>query len=189
MTPQTTRILWWLAIGLLGFIYLHERHTEDSEQIAHRDTLVLPGFKPELVRMIDIIRTNEIIRVERRDHSWHLTEPVHYPAAAGVIEGFLNTIAGLKRYSTIQRIDIAVGSGELEPFGLDSPRATVVLRLNHRKEVLRVGSPALMSNRIYLQSAGHPEILLSDDVLLSQLPPSAEQWRDPALLQPQFGML
>jgi len=174
--------MWILALGLFGFIFWEERHWKDSDKLVQSETLVLPDLDIDSVKRVEIIRTNEIINVERVADGWNMTSPVQYPADQGIIEGFLLALAATQRHTTIQETEITSGTGGLEVFGLKSPRATVVLESKSGKDVLRLGGPGLMQDRVYIQSAGHPEIMMGDDAFLAKLPASADAWRHRGLL-------
>jgi hypothetical protein len=175
MRPRQTIWLVGLALALLAFVLLYERRTLDTDTRAARAAKALPDLHPASVTAIEIIRSNQTLRVERAGDRWRMTAPVAYPALAARIEGLLQQLAGL---SAEQR---APGR-KLAEFGLAQPQTTILLHLPTNHIEVRIGGKSPVGERLYFQVVGDPDVLATDAVFAERLPASPNDWRDPVLL-------
>lgn len=179
MNARTTRWLLLLAAGLFLYIYFFERHRTTTLQPRPAAAPLLQQFRPETVTAIEILRTNNIIRLDLTNGAWRLAVPA-YPAQRTMVEGLLTAVGALTRRGHVPASDI-LAQGGLQAFGLEPPVATLVI---HRREgaiQMRLGGRAPAGNQFYLQVVGEDGVQAVDDTLLDQLPSTANQWRDPQL--------
>src|SRR5438477_6021142 len=102
MNFKTTLYLTILALGAFAYIYLFERHTLDTEQRAERAMKLFPDFDVGKVASVEIIRSNNVIRVERAQDQWRMTQPAPaYPAQSTAIENWLGLFNALNRRASI----------------------------------------------------------------------------------------
>ena len=170
-----------LAVGLLAYILLFERHTPDTATRAEQDRLLLPDLHPAQVTTVEILRSNGVLRAERALDQWRLTDPA-YPAQSGMIESWLATLSALPRRASISAREILAQPGGLGAYGLAAPHATVALQQGAQRLQFRVGARTALGDRVYLQVAGADDVLVTDAAPLERLPQSAADWRDPAFL-------
>src|SRR4029077_19472348 len=96
---MNSRTTWWLvtlAVGLSAFIFFYERHLGGPGRAAQPD-LLLPGFNPKSITSVEVMRSNQVIRVVRTNNLWYLASPVSYPAQPERIEQLLETVRALNR--------------------------------------------------------------------------------------------
>lgn len=182
MNRRTTQILCLLAVALFAFIYLYERHTLSTDAAAERRTKLLPDLDPNEVTSIEIIRTNQIIRVERTGNTWAMTLPVKYPAQRTGIENLLEGLAGVAQQTYLPADEIMGKSGGFSAFGLEPAVATVVIQSGSRRNELRIGSQTVMGGQVYVQPVGAGGIAVTESTWLEKIPGSANDWRDRSLL-------
>lgn len=182
MNRRTTQILCLLAVALFAFIYWHERHTLSTEATAARRAQLLPDLAPNEVTSIEIIRTNQIIRVERKGDTWTLTLPVKYPAQRTSVESLLESLATTAQQTYLPAEEIMGKSGGFAAFGLEPATVTVVIQSGTRRTELRVGNQTVVGTQVYVQPVGTGGIAVSDATWLEKLPASANDWRDRSLL-------
>jgi hypothetical protein len=181
MNPRTTIWLSGIAAGLFLYILLVERHAGPSVHGPSAPAKLLATLDPSKVTTVEVVRSNQTIRVERANDQWELRNPA-YPAQATAIEGFLNLLGLLQRYTEIPAQEIIAESGGLSPFGLDPPAATFKVTEGTNVVQLRVGSKTLLGDRVYVQPVGASGIYTTEIALLEQLPATANQWRNPLLM-------
>jgi len=180
MRGKQTTTLVVLALGLFAFIWLFERHTPDSVQVAERALKLLPGFEPNTVRSVELTSSNLALHAVRNGNQWTLTAPVNYPARADTIDTFL-ALAG--ELSTRQRVPAkSLAPARLAGFGLRPPQAVLRFEQPTNRLEFSLGARSPLGDRLYFQLAGHADVFIAGSNFFSRLPRSADDWRDPALL-------
>ena len=170
-----------MTSGLFAFIMLFERRLTNPNPT--QPALALPGFNPHAIVAIEIIRSNLVIRAERREESWQLTSPIQYPAQAESIESLLNRLSELQREPLFPEAELRAHPSASADFGILPPRTT--LRLTEKSGVkvqLNFGERTPPGDQVYFQHVDSPAILLTSATLLDQLPGSADPWRNASLL-------
>jgi hypothetical protein len=183
MNSKTTCGLIVLAAGLFAYIVFFERRSLDSAERAEQAAQIFPDFDPTQITSIEIHRTtNLLLRAERADEQWRLAHPL-YPAEPVRIENFLRAVEFLKAYSHISRQELSSYTNARASFGLDPPQATVTLRTRTNGISFLVGIKTITGEHLYLQRIGDTRVGVTDARFLAFLPASAEEWRNPLLLQ------
>ena len=102
MNRKNTRILLVLVVGLFAYIYFFERHLPDTQTGREKASKMFPDFDGQPVERVQIvIRTNQVISVERTNELWSMTQPVRYAVEPTAIENFLKALASLTRESSV----------------------------------------------------------------------------------------
>jgi len=184
MNSKGTFYLTVLALSVFSYIYFFERHTLDTEQRADRAMKLFPDFDAGKVVSVEIIRSNNVIRAERTNGQWRLTQPAPiYPAQSTIIENWLNLFHALNRSAYISAEELQAQPGGLAEFGLEEPLATVIVQQGQKKlPTLRLGAKTAVGEKLYLQQVGSAGVLVTESALLDRLPKSAVEWRDPVFL-------
>ena len=181
MNSTTTKWLVGAALGLFAYILLIERHSPDSDQRASQAAKLFPTFNATKVTSIEIVRTNQSIRVEQVNDRWRLTTPF-YPAQSTGIEGLLQSVSQIQQHAYIPPEDLAKQPGWQASFGFAPPRATVTVQEGTNRIQFHVGSKTLMSDQLYLQLFGDKGLHVVDSAFIEHLPDSATEWRHPMLV-------
>jgi Domain of unknown function (DUF4340) len=183
MNSKTTRCLVLLAAGLFAFIFFYERRLPNNE---HRQALaakLFPRFDPAKVTRVEVIRPGgNTLRVERTGRTWSLTVPLQYPAQDSPIESLLKAIGGLSRRAYIPATELLSRTNSLAEFGLDPPRARLIVQEGDHRLELSVGANTLLHHQAYYQLVGTDGVIVCDGALAEALPDSANAWRDATLL-------
>jgi hypothetical protein len=179
MSPRNTWLWVTLALGVFAFIFFFERHWREPES---RPPRVLPELKAAAVTSIQVRRSGQFeIRADRTNHTWQLTRPLHYPAAAPAIEDLLRALEQLQASTHLGAAELRQHTNTDEEFGFDAPQASVqILQENYRHQLL-VGARTAQGDQVFLQVPGEG-IFVADAALLKLLPASANDWRDLALV-------
>ncbi|MEO8426150.1 MAG: DUF4340 domain-containing protein [Verrucomicrobiota bacterium] len=187
---MNSRTTWWLvtlAAGLCAFIFFYERHLGGPGGTAQPD-LLLPRFSPALIASIEVLRSNQVIRVVRTNNLWYLASPVSYAAQPERIEQLLETVRTLKRQALFSDAELLARDQASLPVGINPPRAILVLNEKDGRRVqFDLGDFTPSGAQVYFQLIGTPSILLGDAKFFDRLPSSANEWRDTTLL-PLHGL-
>lgn len=167
-----------LAGVMLGWILLAEREGGPAPAVSAQ---VLPGLKVALVARVELVLTNQTLRAERAGEQWTLTAPLNYPGQKIAIESLLAACAQLRVRAVVPEREVRSQPRGLADFGLQPPQAA--LMLDNGQTGLRIGAHTPVGGQVYVQRAGAKEVFLVDAEFLGRLPRTADDWRDPALLQ------
>ncbi len=180
MTFRTTLVLLAAALGLFVFIYFFESRLPGDSGKAPV-ARIISDLDPGSISAIEITRSNLVVRVQRTNENWQITNPV-YPAQSTGIESLVTAVANAPRLSRVGGHDVQNEPGGLRAFGLEPPRATIMFQSSTGRFQLSIGGKAPVAGRIYVQLVGSSDVLVTDSGLLKHLPETINQWRDTRLL-------
>jgi hypothetical protein len=184
MKWRNTWLLAGLALALLAFIVLVERHTGTSQPPVTLPVRLLPRLKAAEVTAVVVRRTNQfVLRAERNGESWRLTAPLAYPAAPVAIERLLTTLEQVVTATHLSPREMASRGQKLADFGLDAPPAVITLEQGADRQELQFGARTTAGDQIYAQVVGAPGISVVETALLDLLPPTVDDWRNLALFE------
>src|SRR2546426_9554717 len=126
MNPRTTVWLIGLAVAAFAFIYFIEGRLREASQRAKEPKRLLAGFDPQAISSIEVARSNQVIRAERKDDGWYLTAPIYYPAQSGSIEHWLTTVGLIPRQPVLSASELLARTKAAAEFGIDPPQITLV---------------------------------------------------------------
>ena len=176
MNPKNTLYLVLLASALLAYILLFERHRPGPEELENQALQIFPELNPAEVERIEIVRSNQVIVVERSGSEWQLANP-QYPAQSQRIEQWLARVKALTRRTTLTPGEVLKEPSGAAAFGLDPPAAVVVLHQPPERFNFRLGNRTVLGEKTYLQQVGAGEVLVTDALVLDGLPEQASDWR------------
>ncbi len=183
MNPRTTGWLVFLALGLGAFIFFYERRTPDTEQALARAARLFPDFAPRDVTSVEIVTgANPMLALERHADRWRFRAPVPYAADAGGVEQLLSAVQGLQRRGTVPAQEVLAQTNGLAAFGLQPPRAIVVLHQAKQRTELHLGLHTIFGNQVYLEVVGRSGLVAIDAGFTNALPASENAWRDRQLV-------
>jgi len=163
---RTTLILLLLALGLGGFVYLHEVQSANEPQSAVPLEQQIFAFKGEQVQFLSVKTKGQMLLLERVDKSgqpsWLIEAPRQTPASDAAISYLTDLLVQGKSARTIQ-----VPANQLQEYGLAQPQATVEVKLkNQQTHQLILGKPDFNRSFLYAQAdppakpAGKVNVLL-----------------------------
>jgi hypothetical protein len=184
MNLKGTAYLFLVALLLLVFILVWERHVPQPDEVQARSMRLFPGFSPGQVVRVEILpHQSPLIRLDRTNEQWFLTQPIQFPAHRDRVLEFLQTIRDLTSSTRISASEVLSQTNHLGAFGLDSPRATIVLRHGQDRIEFRVGDRAPLGSKVYLSIVGMDGLHMVNAQVLDALTPGVDYWRDPFLLR------
>jgi len=173
----------WLALAAVLFIAIltHQRFGRPPPPGPLK---VLPGFKAPAVTSISVqLKGQKLLRAERTNDAWRLTEPVSYPAQPASIESLLLALERLTPAAIITAHERQGSPNSDEEQGFVSPQASLSIQQdNSRIFQLEVGARTAPGDQLYLQVVGVAGVYVVDADLLKEIPRAQDDWRDTALV-------
>lgn len=181
MSWRTTWLLFTSAIVVAAFILLVERNITSSAATEPRQSLL--ALRPGEVTSLQLRRTNQfVLRAARTNDFWNLLAPVNYPAQTFAIESLLKNLSEATTHTSISPNELSRSRRTIAEYGLDVPLATLTVMQGQRRIELSFGSKTPAGDHVYVQLLDSPGIHVVDAKLFDQLPRSATDWRDNALV-------
>lgn len=147
---RTTLILFFLALGLGGFVYFREIQAPTQQQEAKEQKQEVFSFKEEQVQSFTVKTKNQTLVFERDKSSptkWRMKSPVETPASDAAVSYLMDLLVRLKSDRTIQ-----VPVAQLQEYELAQPQATIEVKLNNQNHQLILGKPDFNRNFLYAQA-------------------------------------
>jgi hypothetical protein len=187
MNWKSTGILLTAAAVLFAFIWLVDRPIR-QEHLRQASRSILPGFDPGSVNSVEITPhgANEIIagRMGGTHAPWQLTQPISYPAQGGPIMALLDALAKLEWQERISAGELKDQPDAQEKYGFTQPQFEVSLQGSGVSDKILLGQSSALSDQVFLEVVGNPDIYLINTNLLPLMPLDKDQWRDLSLLDP-----
>src|SRR4051812_10380905 len=121
MQRNLTWILLTAALCLYGFIYFFERKIPSSAE-RRAPQRVLSIDTPQEIQSIEVVLSpTAVLRAERTNSMWTLTEP-RYPARQAALDTLATNLVQLRAFDRVPSREVKL-QGE-KSFGLAPPRAS-----------------------------------------------------------------
>jgi len=162
------------------------------ERMFHRPSegpvALLPGFHAADVESVQVLPPNAPeIRVHRTNDTWELTRPLAYPAQAASIEALLQALEDVVPATVITAGELQRGAGDHAAYGLDTPRASLVLSIRGERKQLLIGALTAPGDQVFVQVVGREGISVIDAELLKLIPVTPGMWRDTEVFDQEEG--
>lgn len=192
MRTKVTLVLLFLNVALFFFIFRFEREWR-TEQAALETRRRVLGPEAANIQSLEIAGTGreEIIRLERRGDSWHLTSPLEWPANPHGVLQIVNELKLLEHEASFAVADLARNDLSLADYGLDNPQLTVTFATGADENsgppsMLRIGSASALGNRLYVLSPDGERVHVVSRSLLESLRLTPEELRAPTFFNIPF---
>jgi hypothetical protein len=175
MTPK--RLLAFLTVFLVvaaAYFLLdwRDRQKEQAEQAAKR----LYQVKETEISSLTLKKGPQVIRLEKKDGTWRLTEPVHDTADKEVVQSVLTTLAYLTRNRELGE------EKDFQPFGLDNPGLIVRFTVPGHEHQVLVGAPTPGRQGYYVLKDQNKNVMIISAADKESLDRPLTAWRDKTLL-------
>src|SRR5262249_4297176 len=180
-TVSGKKTLIWAVVLLVlaAFYYVYEMQGGQKRQEDASKRELLFQFAADDVVGFTIKREQDIIRAEKRDGHWYLTEPL-------AVRGDDQKYGELARYVADLRYTRVVEEhpSTLEPFGLATPRLEIQVTLKGQSVplILRLGATNPSGGSYYTYVEGRPSVYLVSGVAKDVLDTSLHALRDKTVL-------
>ncbi|MGF1467799.1 MAG: DUF4340 domain-containing protein [Sandaracinaceae bacterium] len=154
---RTTFVLVPIALVLLLAVWVFDRGSLTSSQLAERSGRVLDRFVRDEVVRLELRRGDEppTVLERRREEegevgTWVLRQPVEGPADQDAVEGLLSALDFLMPERTLSHIS----TEDRRDFGLGEPRISVGFRAGRSEQRLLVGGDAPREGEVWVAIEG-----------------------------------
>ncbi len=167
-------------MGLYIGLYERKQNTTDKKREIARRVL---RMDPARITSIRLIEPDLQFSVERRGEQWRLTSPVSARADAGEISRIIALFDHLEQSDVIRGRDQRKQGLGLDHFGLDQPRARIMLASPEKEWTLFIGSNTPVGGNLYIKEENDSSVFVASTNLLADLPTSINTLRDHRLFQ------
>lgn len=172
--------LWMVVAGAL-FAFIYFFHKPDTKTVAG-PARALPGLKAAAVTSLQVTPgTQSPIQAVRTNGIWRLTQP-DYPAQGASIESLLTALEHMTRVTYIEGRELKDRAKADEEFGLATPQATLSFEQPDYHALVKIGAKTAPGDQVFVRIVGDEGIHVVDAAVLKSVPRSADDWRDPALV-------
>lgn len=180
MSSKATWLWMAAAVGLFSFIFVFQRYFQ------HQQTgpkYLLPGLNPNAVRTVQLRPAGQReIRAERTNETWHLVEPIPYPAQGTNIDNLLNALQRLTIAHSISEQDLRKDPNADENYGIEPPQLSLLLAQPDSTNRVYFGRRTTPGDQVFVRIIGLAGVFVVDADVLNLLPSGADAWRDTALV-------
>lgn len=177
MRSNTTLILLVLVLALGAFIGFFERQTETTDRRQEMARRAL-RFDPAKVVGLRLVTDDLQVVLEKKDEQWRITSPVQTRADAGQVARVLDHLELLERGEVISGRQQRKQNLTLADYGLDQPRARIVVQEGAREITLLVGRDAPLGGNLFIKEASKASVIAVSTNLLGELPRAVTDLRD-----------
>jgi hypothetical protein len=180
--PKTTLILILLALGLGGFVYLHEIKGKNQQTEIKIQNQKIFTFTADDVQSLTIKIKETTLQLERRNTSekpqWEIKSPISALANDAIVSYLMDLLVKGKSERTV-----LISSAELSEFGLDKPVATIDIKLkNQQSHQLILGKGDFNNQFLYAQADSNKNmnLLLVSKDFVNAVNRDISEWKQPA---------
>jgi hypothetical protein len=180
--PKTTFILILLALGLGGFVYLHEIKGKNQQTEIKIQNQKIFTFTADDVQSLTIKIKETTLQLERRNTSekpqWEIKSPISALANDAIVSYLMDLLVKGKSERTV-----LISSAELSEFGLDKPVATIDIKLkNQESHQLILGKGDFNNQFLYAQADSNKNmnLLLVSKDFVNAVNRDISEWKQPA---------
>ncbi len=147
-----------VGIALLVLVPAPHRPTGPEQVHGHR----VFGVKAREVRRLELFAGEHVVRARRTADTWEVEgRPMDAPLAAA-LDDLVGLLAGLRAVDVFRATNV-------RPFGLDRPRAVIVVETARRTRRVRLGEMSAGGTTLYAQREGQPRVARVGTQFLSAL--------------------
>lgn len=148
------------------------------------------GALPSQIVALDVNRAEQLlvetttvnVSCTKVDGVWEIITPMHWRANSSQISFIIETIARLPPKDRISARQRRNRNLTLVDYGLVVPRAVVTISSPDGHAVIRIGKDTPAGDGVFYMGSSFDDIYIADRILLTMLPQSVEEFRDPALI-------
>lgn len=177
MRSSSTLILLAAVLVLGAFIWLVERKADTTDR-RHEIARRALRFDPDKVKSIRLVTERLQAVVEKQGDQWRLTSPMAARADAGEVSRILDHLELMDRGEVITSRQQRKRQLTLADFGLDQPRARIVLGEGDREMTILIGRDAPVGGNLFIKEASDGSVLTVATNLLAELPSDVTALRD-----------
>jgi hypothetical protein len=171
--------LWLLVLAVLTglFLVVFEQHSDQAVRPMPLNTPLLP-LSPAVITRISLSTDSNAVECVRRDGEWFLIRPVEARADAARINRLIEAVVGTRKQEIVDSVRRDKRGLTLASFGLEPPRARLMVGSDTHANEIRVGDDAPLGNLVYLQLDDERAVVGATLKVSEILPLDPEGFRD-----------
>jgi hypothetical protein len=177
MNPRNTMILALVVAALGAFLYFYEirggEKRADAEEAAKH---LFQGVSAEEIDAIALTASGgELVRLERSDKGWKITEPVQFPADKIRADGLASSLASLSSEAVFEEPE------PLDEYGLGAD-PTIRFWVGEAEHALYIGDKTPVAGNTYVKTGAGAQVYAVKSYRTSALTKSLDELRDSKIL-------
>ncbi len=174
--------LWLLGLVVLTglFIVMFERNTDSRVRSLPVNSALL-HLSPEVITRLSLTTGTNRIECVRRDGEWFLTRPLETRANAVRINRLMEAIVKTRKQEVVDPVRRAQRGLSLASFGLEPPRARLVVGTDSHSDEILLGDEAPLGNLVYVSLNDEKDVIGVTMTVSDILPVDPEEFRDQAV--------
>lgn len=171
--------LWLFVLVVLTglFIVVFEQNSDQAVRALPLNSPLL-HLRSDVVTRISISAASNSVECVRRDGEWFLTRPLEARADAARVNRLIETIVGSRKQEIIDSGRRDKRGLSLASFGLEPPRARVVVGTDSRSDAILLGDDAPLGNLVYLKLEDDKDVIGASINTSEILPLDPDLYRD-----------
>jgi len=171
--------LWIFILVVLAalFIFVFERKTDSPSRALPMETPLLQ-FSPGTVSRLSVSVGTNGVECVRREGQWFLVKPMEARADEARIKRVIEALENGRIRETLRPERLEQRRLTLASFGLETPRARLLVGNELREDEVLVGDEAPLGDLVYLQIKGNPDVLGVSFKVSDVLPIDLDALRD-----------
>ena len=177
MSWKPTIWIFMLVILTMLFIFVFERKSDSTARALPLEVPLLQ-LSPEAVTRLAMTEGDTSVECVRRDGQWFLTRPLEARADEARIKRVIDALDNSRVRETLSPERLVQRHLTLASFGLETPRARILVGNDSRVDEILVGDESPLGDLVYLQIKGASDVLGSICKLSDILPMDLDSIRD-----------
>lgn len=174
--------LWLLVLVVLTglFILVFEKNTDPGVRSLPLNSPLL-HLSPDVITRLSLTVGTNRVECARRDGEWFLTRPMEARADAARINRLLDALVKIRKQEIIDPLRRAKRGLSLVSFGLEPPRARLVVGTESHSDEILLGEAAPLGNLVYLSLNNERDVIGATLSVSDILPLDPDGFRDQAV--------
>jgi hypothetical protein len=170
-----------VLVAIAGGVVLwdHYRGVPTEERLAKSKRVIQLDTKT--VTQIELVRSNETIRLEKTGDHWDIKEPLAVRAEFSAVSSLLDELEFADRLRTLSDKDVAAAN--LAEFGLAAPALTIKLRHKTGSTVVRIGAETPAGDAVYVNVEGQKPVFVVRKFTFNRVHQSLDQLRSRTVME------
>ncbi len=187
MKFKKTYIFAILIFGLLTAVYFLDYRREEKVEQQHEADMQVIKFDREQISMLEIIKKDEKILLQKSEKGWSLIEPIQDKGDDDQIEKLIISIAEEKMLAVAKESD-HISDSDLTEYGLDQPLAVYVIKNNlGQSKKITIGTQKNFEGNSFLRVDSENRIYVASSVWFTKAENKLIFYREKRLYRSPLG--
>lgn len=176
-----------LVFGLLAVVYFLDYRRDEKGEQQHESEMQVIKFDREQINMLEIIKKDEKILLQKSEKGWSLVEPIQDKGDDDQIEKLIGSIADEKMLAIAKETEHITDS-DLAEYGLDQPLAVYVIKNNlGQSKKITIGTQKNFEGNSYLRIDSENRVYVATSVWFTKAENRLIYYREKRLYRSQLA--